>query len=296
MPSLSVVRAANAKWSPSKPPTTVFLGGTSGIGQALARALARYTDGNAHIVLCGRSRATADTTLASLPRGPHAKHAFEPCDASLMRGAAATTATLRARLPKLNVLVLSPGFFSLRGRDPSSEGIDRRLALFYYARWKFVHDLLPLLRAARDAGEDARVMSVLAPGTGGRIDLDDLGLKQRYNIARAYRAVPTYNDLMIEAFAEREPGIAFTHAFPGIVRTPMMGRLFQTLLYPIATAPDVCAEHLLYALLAADPGASRWDNKGNNMGKTRYYGSDEARQRLWEHTEQEIDRAMKVEA
>lgn len=41
-------------------------------------------------------------------------------------------------------------------------------------------------------------MSVLAAGTGGEIDLDDLGLKKHYSVLNAGLAVPTYNDLMLE--------------------------------------------------------------------------------------------------
>lgn len=58
---------------------------------------------------------------------------------------------------------------TLNGRDETSdsEGLDKKLALHYYARWKFIKDLIPLLRRAKDAGEDAKVLSVLGAGHGG---------------------------------------------------------------------------------------------------------------------------------
>ena len=55
MPSLAAARAANAAFSPSYFPVAIFVGGTSGIGEATARAFARYTKGNAHIILVGRN-------------------------------------------------------------------------------------------------------------------------------------------------------------------------------------------------------------------------------------------------
>jgi len=268
----------------------------------MACALAQYTKGNSHIVLCGRNQEAGESTIKSFPKVDHQstdagmQHEVVRCDATLMRNVEATTSLLLSRLPKLNYLVLSSGFFNLRGRDETSEGIDKRLALNYYARWKFIHDLIPLLEKARDAQEDVKVMTVLAPGTGGKINLDDLGLKKSYNIAKAYLAVPTYNDLMIEAFAERNPGMSFTHIFPGIVRTPMLWSMLHYLMYPITTAPEDCAEHLLYALLNGSAGASRRNNKGDDIGKTRYYGSDEARERLWNHTVEEINRAKSTGA
>ena len=115
-----------------------------------------------------------------------------------MKNVQATTTNLLSSLPKLNYLVATVGFLTLKGRDETSEGLDKKLALNYYARWKFVNDLMPLLRKAKDAGEDAKVLSVLAAGHGGPIDLDDLGLKKGYSLSAAGVAAASYNDLMIE--------------------------------------------------------------------------------------------------
>ena len=94
--------------------------------------------------------------------------------------------------------MLSPGLFNLHGRDETVEGIDKRLGLHYYARWKFVYDLLPLVRRAKDAGEDAKIMSILGAGHGGPVDLNNLGLKKSFSPAKAGLASPTYTDLMFE--------------------------------------------------------------------------------------------------
>ena len=159
-----------------------------------------YTKGNAHIVLVGRNKAAADEILASFPTptAPDAKHEFLAADVFLMRNIQAATETLRTQLPKINFLVLSPGLLNMRGRDETEEGIDKRLGLHYYARWKFIDDLLPLVRKAKEAGEDGKVMSVLAAGKGGPVDLDNLGIKKGYNVARAGLTSPTYTDLMFE--------------------------------------------------------------------------------------------------
>ncbi|TFK81996.1 NAD(P)-binding protein [Polyporus arcularius HHB13444] len=303
MPALAAVRAANAAFSPAYFPVAVFVGGTSGIGRACAEAFARYTQGNAHIIIVGRNKSAADEIIASFPKPtrPEAKHEFVPCDVFLMRNIEATTTALRERLPKINFLVLSPGLANLRGRDETVEGIDKRLGLHYYARWKFVYDLLPLLRKAKDAGEDAKVMSILAAAFGGPISLDNLGLKKSYSIPKAHLTAPTYTDLMFEHHVQENPDLAFIHICPGGVATPILSsnrwvlRQIIALLNAFAIAPEECAEYMLYALFQTKQGFSRRSQRGDDIGKLRYFGSDEKREPVWEHSKEEIDRALAVE-
>ncbi|KAL1942117.1 hypothetical protein VTO73DRAFT_6647 [Trametes versicolor] len=308
MPSLALTRAANAAFSPTYLPVAIFVGGTSGIGKATAEAFARYTKGNAHIIIVGRNKAAADALIASFPKPttPEAKHEFVACDVSLMKNIQATTAELLTRLPKLNFLVLSCGLFNFRGRDDTEEGIDRRLGLHYYARWKFMYDLLPLLHRAKDAGEDAKAMSVLAPGYSKPVDLDDLGLKKAYSFPKAGVASPTYTDLAMESYAEQNPGISFVHIHPGVVRTPILqtrhpllrvlNPLTYALLYPISNAPKDCAEHILYGLFKSGPGLSRRNSKGDDIGRKGFHGDEDAKTRVWEHTKAEMERAVAVPA
>ena len=110
----------------------------------------------------------------------------------------ATTSALLTRLPKVNFLVLSPGFASFKGRDETVEGIDRRLGLHYYSRWAFIYELLPLLRKAKDTGEDAKAMSILGAGNGVAVDVDNLGLKKNYLARNPAFTACTYTDLAMQ--------------------------------------------------------------------------------------------------
>ena len=49
---------------------------------------------------------------------------------------------------------------------------------------------------------------------------------------------------------------------------------------------------MLYALFQTDKGFSRRNTRGDDIGDTNHYGSDEERERVWEHTKEEIDRAL----
>jgi len=96
MPSLAAIRADNAALSPSYLPVALFVGGTSGIGQATAQAFAHHTKGEAHIIICGRNRAAADSIIASFPKSPKSRYEFVQCDATLLKNVASMTTKLIA--------------------------------------------------------------------------------------------------------------------------------------------------------------------------------------------------------
>ncbi|KAJ4466128.1 hypothetical protein C8J55DRAFT_538450 [Lentinula edodes] len=303
-PSISAIRALNTSFSPSYLPCAVFVGGTSGVGQGMAEAFARHTKGNAHIILIGRNSSAAESIIATFPRptSSSAKHEFITCDVSLMKNVQQTTHELLSRVTKINFLVLSPGLLSLNGRDETEEGIDRKMALHYYARWKFIHGLIPALLKAKEADEDAKVFSVLAAGKGGKVDLNDLGLKKTFSLSAAASQVPTYNDLMMEEYASRYPSLSFIHAYPGWVRTNIGSaspspfirvttKLATSRLSPLsylATEQDDAGEYLLNGLLNTVSGPGVWGigEHGESVGKTRHSGDEETRKKLWEHTVQ----------
>lgn len=146
MPPLASIRTSNvaAVSGLSYRPVAVFVGGTAGIGAGMARAFARHRNGDAHIILVGRNRAAAEEIIASFPKPvggeDEAKHEFVECDVSLMRNVRKTAAELQERLPRLNYLVLTPGMMTTQGRIETDEGIDRKMALHYYSRWRFTYE------------------------------------------------------------------------------------------------------------------------------------------------------------
>jgi len=154
--------------------------------------------GNAHIIICGRNKTAAENIIATFPRHTNSLFEFVECDATFMKNVVSSAAEVRNKTSTLNYLVLSQGILVMQGRTETTEGFDVKMALHFYSRWKFVDELLPLLQKARENNEEARVMSVLAPGNGGKVNVDDLGLKKTFGNLTAGLQVPTYNDLFVE--------------------------------------------------------------------------------------------------
>ncbi|KAH8823941.1 NAD(P)-binding protein [Flagelloscypha sp. PMI_526] len=300
MPSLKTVKAANAMFSPNYVPVAVFVGGTSGVGQGIAQAFAKYTKGNAHIIIVGRNKEAADSIISTFPKptSPEAKHEFVQADVSLISNVHATTSDLLSRLPKVNFLVMTPGVMTMSGRNDTSEGIDKKMAVHYYARFAFAHDLLPLLKKAEEKSEDAKVLSVFSAGTGGKIDLEDLGLKKSYTLDRAASQGISYNDVAFKEFAVQNPSerLTFAHSYPGGVRTGLLKNSDTALLRilnavltlplrPLMLSLEDAGEFQLYGMLQYTGGLQRFGASGENIESKGFFGDDEqVRKQVWEHS------------
>ncbi|KAJ7433610.1 hypothetical protein B0H11DRAFT_2259227 [Mycena galericulata] len=275
MPALATAQLANTQYHPSYIPVAVFAGGTAGVGHAMTEALARYTSGRIHIVLIGQNEAAATRILAGLTKssgGDACKREFVKCDASEMKNVRKTCAELRARLERINYLVLSAGFNSTVWAGETKEGLDYHLSLRCYSRFVYIQELVTLLTAAADLGQDARVMTVLGGGLGLPLVTKDInnslargsayeclkGITASIAGIRAGTISAGYNDALVIWFAAQYPRLAFIHIHPGMVRTPEFNKglnlgwaltpvawAIQSLInISVAVSQDECAEYM----------------------------------------------------
>ncbi|KIJ47103.1 hypothetical protein M422DRAFT_74863 [Sphaerobolus stellatus SS14] len=276
-PSLQTVQAFNDSYkfssSPTSIPTAVFIGG------------------NARIILVGRKKAAAEEIITVFPKPSNKdlwqiEHESVQCDAMLMKDIKRVITDLVVGLPEINYLVLTVGIYSVSPWDPTLKGINKMLAVHYYARWKLTFDLLPLLHKAKSQQEDANVFSLLACGRSRPIG--------------SYRRGPTYYDLALRyvGVAIRNPSITFFHADPGIVLTNLANNSLSPLLsifapiisvvmYPFSMSPAESGEHLLYGMLA-HPNESV-SSKGQYLKREGYIGGKMEREKLWEYTEKVVN-------
>ncbi|KAL4995531.1 hypothetical protein BDV10DRAFT_202899 [Aspergillus recurvatus] len=283
MISFQAVRAHNASLkSLGAGLVAVFVGGTSGISLSTALSLARHTI-SPKIYLIGRSIPAAESAIRSIKAlNPSAEPVFLPSDISLLKNVDRVCEQITKREKYVNILFMTPGYLTLKGRDETSEGLDRKLALHYYVRMRFVNQLLPLLTSAASLPSSgprggpgseeprlglSRVVSVLDPhvsvrpsGFGSAIlDYDDLSLKHSFTLKKCGHHASLMNNFYLEGMAQRHKDTSFIHAYPsgvdtGILRGLPGGQIVRgllgVLLRPFMVPVEESGERHLFAATA----------------------------------------------
>lgn len=81
----------------------------------------------------------------------------------------------------------------------TDEGLDKKLALHYYARMRFVANLLPQLSKVNNNNDTSpslsRVISIFEAGGEATLNLDNLPLKTNYSLRNCAKHAITMNSL-----------------------------------------------------------------------------------------------------
>jgi NAD(P)-dependent dehydrogenase (short-subunit alcohol dehydrogenase family) len=281
--------ASNARILSSlkSPPKVVVVGGTSGIGRAIAVSIAQHCP-SANITIIGRNESAANAILPQL--GSSSK--FLRADVSLL-------SEIRAAVQKINavdILVLSQGILSLAGRTPTAENIDNKLALHYYGRMLFVQELLPLLRSSQNGGKVLFILDAVR-GDPSKINWNDMALENSYSLSSAANHAITFTNLAIQHFASQpeNANVTFTHALPGAVKTsiadnlPFWARLPAKGLLAVGIgikSPEDCAELMVHGMLGTENGWRCVNEKGETVTKKPV--QEDMIEKVWEHTSRMI--------
>jgi NAD(P)-dependent dehydrogenase (short-subunit alcohol dehydrogenase family) len=305
MASLASIRALNAANAASfVGRRAVVVGGTSGIGEGLAKRLA---EGNYSVSVVGRSAERGNAIVEEMRRlNPTGQHDFLSCNAFLLKDVerAANEFKAKHKDEAVDVLVLSQGMATMQGRTPTSEGIDEKLALHFYSRMGFIHQLLPQLKKS----PSPRVLSVLSAGIHAPYShwKDDPALETHYSLKNAADAAGFYNDLALDALAKKEDKILFAHAAPGFVSTrwgtemPTVVRWMVRGLQVFGKSPADCAEYLSQPLFKPDADAAKLRSEKKGVLLLGQYGQevpktsahdDEKATFIWSHALEAIRKA-----
>jgi NAD(P)-dependent dehydrogenase (short-subunit alcohol dehydrogenase family) len=259
--------------------TVVITGGTSGIGEVAAIALAQM---GARIVLVARNKSRAEATLARLRRrGPGVAHCVYFADLRRLAEMKRVAAEIANREPPIDVLINNAG--ALFGTQRLTEdGFECTFALNHMSYFVVTEGLRERLLAS---GAARIINTASAAHKGVTLDFDDLQFSKRFRAMNAYSCSKLCNILFTRELARRLHGTGVTAncLHPGFVATRFadesgglvsrlawLAKFFaispaegaQTLIY-LASSPEVAnvTGKYFYKCLPTPPSAAALDDR-----------------------------------
>ncbi|PVI00208.1 hypothetical protein DM02DRAFT_614550 [Periconia macrospinosa] len=319
--SLAEVRTHNTSLRNLAPGlVAIFVGGTSGISLYTAREFARNTT-SPIIYLIGRNETEATRITQELKTiNTGSTISFIKKDVSLLKKVDEACQEIKEKEKKVNLLFMTIGTMTLKGRNETPEGLDQKFALHYYSRMRFIQNLAPLLTtAAKDDDPKAtlsRVVSVYDPflGKNKKPNFADLSLKKNFSLGACAAHASAMQNFTLERFARLYPQTSFIHEQPGAVETGLAKRWAMKPLYvlmkPLLVEKKESGERHLFASTAPQyaPKAKAgeegvvvgadgvkgsghyhltWSGGADGDGKVaEELRKDGAEEKIWTHTEE----------
>lgn len=232
--------------------TCIITGGTSGIGEAAAIALAER---GADLALVCRSRSRAEATRKRIEErtGRSCVRLFY-ADMERLADMRRVAAEMTEALPRIDVLLNNAGVTML-GRSETADGYETTFAVNHLAPFLLTHELLPKILET----PGARIVNVASGAHRfARFDLDDLQSKERFSSMRVYGASKLSNMLFTTELARQLEGrdIGIWSLHPGAVSTrlgannggiaklvlPLLSLFFRTPEQGAQTSVYLCSE------------------------------------------------------
>ena len=195
--------------------TVVITGGTSGIGEVAAVALAKL---GARIVLVARDKSRGDATLARLrDSGPDVAHSVHFADLLRLAEMKRVAAEIAAREPRIDVLINNAGAMFAK-RRLTEDGLERTFALNHMAYFVMAAGLRERLVAS---GPARIINTASAAHQGATLDFDDLQSAKSFGARKAYGQSKLCNILFTRELVRRLQGTRVTAncLHPGFVAT-----------------------------------------------------------------------------
>ena len=267
----------------------VITGGTSGIGEASALALAEH---GAEIAIVCRSKERGEQTRQriQLATGRDCVRLFH-ADLECLEDIRRVAAELIRELDQIDVL-LNNAAVTMLSRSETPDGNETTFGVNHLAPFLLTHELLPKILLT----PGARIVNVASDAHKfARFDLDDLQSKKRYSAMRVYGASKLCNILFTNELARilegRDIGVWSLH--PGAVSTRLgannggIAKLLLPLLALFFKTPAQGARSSVYLCSAPsvdEPNGTYFVNEAPARVSALALDTDAGR-RLWAESE-----------
>jgi len=228
--------------------TAVITGGTGGIGNAVATALAKK---QFRVIIHGKDPQKINQAQQEIR---HASGNSEVetvlADVSTLRGMKELAEAIKSKTDTIHALVLSTGVI-LPKREITPDGLEKGFVIQYLSRFAVTNLLMSELKKGK-----AHIVSVVAPViAGAKIHFEDISLEKNFTMVRAMAQEMFANHLFVQEFAKRHPenDVLINMANPGLADTGILRRWPSPLRWAyklIAHKPEVAAQNFVY--LASD--------------------------------------------
>ncbi len=182
--------------------TAVFVGGTGGIGKALADEAAAQ---GARVIVVGQTRRNENVE-------------FLKADLSLMANAKKIAEQLKAE--KIDFLVFTTGIFAAPNREETSEKLERDMAVSFLNRLLMLDILCPYLK------DEAKICIWGYPGFNQKGNIADLNSDKKYSAMTAHMNTVAGNEILVNVFSKKYPHLIFYGFNPGLIKTNIRDNFF----------------------------------------------------------------------
>ena len=230
--------------------TYVFVGGTDGLGRAMAKLAASK---GADVIVVGRTFRDQG----------HPNIRFVRCDLSSMKDASALASSVPTE--NLDGLILSAGIIAPSSRQTTAEGIEKDMAISYLSRIGILNAMKDKLGSRRPVNAPLpRVFIFGFPGAGEDCDkdLENLQGEKTYSLKAVHMNTVAGNEALVLYHAKATPKALFFGLNPGLVRTnirdsvlgqgTLLSSFVEGVIGAVCPSPEQYAAQVLPLLVAPE--------------------------------------------
>jgi len=267
----------------------LIVGGTAGIGKALAVALLKR---EANVTIVGRRQPDDSLNRAN----------FVPKDLQLIK-AADSLATSDLDLNTFDIITFSNGIITASKRQETDEKIELDLAISYLSRYAIAKHFKTFDKRS-DLSRKPRVFVLGYPGVKNSATLDDFNSEKSYKAIAAHMNTVVGNEALVD-FISNEHVNAYG-LNPGLIKTEIrdnflgkgsfVSSVVESLIGVFNQTADQYAENLLLHLLASEELENKskalFGNYGAFLTPNPWLLQDDNRARVIEESEKLLQRAL----